>query len=124
MGIAMGGSFFDICAAVEKAASRKELVKALGPFNSLMHIFLGLTTEDMDDRNILNAVSMLPSSARFQELFVLRRPSRGLSGLTKLSLLAIWQISFVAGRISFGLLRYRIVNYSIAFYRARTLRRL
>ena len=67
MGIAMGESLFDICRAIETAVSRKELVKALGPFNSLMHIFLGITTENMDQRSILNAVGTLPSTARFQE---------------------------------------------------------
>ena len=67
MCIAMGESFNDICAAVERAMSKEELVKALGPFNSFMHIFLGITSEEMDDRSILNAVGTLPSSARFQE---------------------------------------------------------
>ena len=68
MGVAMGESFSDICAAVERATSKEALVKALGPFNSFMHIFLGMTSEELDDRSILNAVGTLPPSTRFQEL--------------------------------------------------------
>ena len=68
MSVAMGESLSDLCAAVEKATSKEALVKALGPFNRFLHIFVGLAAEELDDRSILDAVGTLPSSTRFQEL--------------------------------------------------------
>ena len=65
---ATGESLTKICAAVERSASRDELVKALGRLNSITHIFLEVTATDGEARTVLDAVSSLPSSLRFQEL--------------------------------------------------------
>ena len=65
---ATGESLTKICAAVERSASRDELVKALGRLNSIMHIFLEVTATEGEARTVLDAVSSLPSSLRFQEL--------------------------------------------------------
>ena len=57
-----------ICAAVEKATSREDLVKALGRLNRIMHIFFEITPAHLEARTVLDAVSSLQSSLRFQEV--------------------------------------------------------
>ena len=65
---ATGESLNVICAAVEGASDREELVKALGRLNRIMHIFLEVTPVDAEARTVLDAVSSLQSSTRFQEV--------------------------------------------------------
>ena len=60
-------SLKDICNAVEGALNRKDLLEALGHFNNLMHIFLEVSTDDMQ-RSVLDTLRALPSSDRFREL--------------------------------------------------------
>lgn len=64
---ASGMSLKDICNAVEGAMNRKDLLEALGHFNNLMHIFLEVSSDDMQ-QSVLDTLKALPSSDRFMQL--------------------------------------------------------
>ena len=64
---ASGMSLRDICNAVEGAMNKKDLLEALGQFNNLMHIFLEVSSDDMQ-QSVLDTLGALPSSDRFREL--------------------------------------------------------
>ena len=64
---ASGMSLKDICTAVEGALNRNDLLEALAHFNSLMHIFLEISSDDMQ-QSVLDTLGALPSSEHFRAL--------------------------------------------------------